>query len=193
MGTVSSSSYHHGDLRRALLDQAVPLIAEVGPASASLRELARRTGVSHAAPAHHFGDKPGLLAAVAAEGFDLLADRLRAATETTGSLVEVGVAYVRFALDHPAHFATMFRPDLLPEADPVLTAARDRAGDVLHAAVATTAGGVLAEDPRTGAVAAWSLVHGFATLWSSGALPGRSHPDADPDELARAVAGVLTR
>ena len=102
--------YHHGDLRRALLAAAVEMIAEAGPAALSLRALARRTGVSHAAPAHHFGDKAGLLTAVAAEGYRLLAAALRDAYERTGSFLEVGVAYVRFALEHQPYFEVMFRP-----------------------------------------------------------------------------------
>jgi AcrR family transcriptional regulator len=77
--------YHHGDLRRALIDAAVQAIAEVGPAAVSLRDLARRTGVSHAAPAHHFGDKAGLLSAVAADGFRCLAATLREPTRPAGA------------------------------------------------------------------------------------------------------------
>src|SRR5215210_1552970 len=95
--------YHHGDLRRALLDAAVEAIAADGPAAVSLRDLARRAGVSHAAPAHHFGDKAGLLTAVAAQGYQLLADTLTAARQRSGDFLEVGVAYVRFAVDHRAH------------------------------------------------------------------------------------------
>ena len=83
--------YHHGDLPRVLLDAAVQAILEVGPAAVSLRDLARRTGVSHAAPAHHFGDKAGLLTAVAADGFRRLAATLGEAYEATGSFLEVGV------------------------------------------------------------------------------------------------------
>ncbi len=71
---TDTRAYHHGDLRRALLAAALEAIEESGPAALSLRDLARRAGVSHAAPAHHFGDKAGLLTALAAEGFDLLAD-----------------------------------------------------------------------------------------------------------------------
>jgi AcrR family transcriptional regulator len=104
--------YHHGDLPRALLDAAVHAILEVGPAAVSLRDLARRTGVSHAAPAHHFGDKAGLLTAVATDGFQLLAATLGEAYQATGSFLEVGVAYVRFAATHRAHFEVMFRPEL---------------------------------------------------------------------------------
>src|SRR5918995_2060808 len=94
--------YHHGDLPRVLLEAAVEAIDESGPAALSLRDLARRAGVSHAAPAHHFGDKAGLLTALAIEGFNRLADALDASREATGSLLESGVTYVRFAADNRA-------------------------------------------------------------------------------------------
>ncbi len=86
---------HHGDLRRAAIDAAVQAIREEGVANLSLRDLARRLGVSHAAPTHHFGDKAGLLSAVASEGYRRLAAALRDAEARTGSFLEVGVAYVR--------------------------------------------------------------------------------------------------
>ena len=96
--------YHHGQLRQAILAAAVDALAESGPARLSLRELARRAGVSHAAPAHHFGDKAGLLTAVAVQGYELLGDALGGAA-ATGDFAEVGVAYVLFAASHPGHFA----------------------------------------------------------------------------------------
>src|SRR5437763_13451961 len=119
--------YHHGDLRRTLLAAAAEAIAEHGPAAISLRDLARRADVSHAAPAHHFGDKAGLLTALAAEGYGLLAAALGEAAERTGSFLEVGVAYVGFAVDHPAHFAVMYRPDLYHAGDPLVAEARRQA------------------------------------------------------------------
>src|SRR5688572_22189691 len=132
--------YHHGDLRRALLDGAVAAIDEVGPTAMSLRDVARRAGVSHAAPAHHFGDKAGLLSALAAEGFRGLAAELGRAA-ATGSFLEVGVAYVRFAVAHPAHFAVMFRPDLLHPDDPELVAARAASSAALYGGVHEIDGG----------------------------------------------------
>ncbi|NUT48881.1 MAG: TetR/AcrR family transcriptional regulator [Saccharothrix sp.] len=174
--------YHHGDLRRALLDAAVDVIAEHGPAGVGLRDLARRVGVSHAGPVHHFKDKAGLLTALAAEGFALLADELEAVGAAGGDFVEVGTAYVRFAVEHRAHFEVMFRPDLYREDDADLTRARDRAGAVLEGGVADRS------DPEVASVAAWSIVHGFATLWNAGAL---DRPGQDPVELGRAVAARL--
>jgi AcrR family transcriptional regulator len=181
--------YHHGDLRRALLEAALQAIAEVGPAAVSLRDLARRTGVSHAAPAHHFGNKAGLLTAVAADGFRRLAATLREAHEATGSFLEVGVAYVRFAVTHPAHFEVMFRPELYHPDDPELVRARDAARALLYppageAANSPNGGG----DVRAG-VAAWSLVHGLATLWLNHNLPPQLGDD--PEQITREVARYL--
>jgi AcrR family transcriptional regulator len=181
--------YHHGDLRRAVLAAAVAAIAESGPAGISLRDLARRAGVSHAAPAHHFGDKPGLLTALATEGYDLLADAVTAAQQRTGDLVETGVAYVRFAVDHRAHFEVMFRPDLYRADDPDLRAAGQRAADALAAAVGTVPRERAGPDPALAAVAAWSIVHGFATLWLNRALPPELGDD--PEAAVRGVAGLL--
>lgn len=179
--------YHHGDLRRTLLAAAVDAIAESGPTALSLRDLARRAGVSHAAPAHHFGDKAGLLTALAAQGYDLLADALDAARERTGSLLEIGVAYVRFAVDHRAHFDVMFRPDLYAPDDAELVTAQGRATAALAAAVATlpAQSAPAGREAFLAGLSAWSIVHGFATLWLSGALP----PDLgdDPEDAARSV------
>jgi AcrR family transcriptional regulator len=175
---VSEKPYHHGDLRRVLLDTAVAAVAERGAAALSLRDLARRAGVSHAAPTHHFRDKAGLLTAVAAEGFALLGEALAEA----GDFAEAGVAYVRFATTHPGHFAVMFRPVLYHRDDPAVVVARDRATGMLRAGARQAFG----DDDRLPALAAWSLVHGMATLIIDGAL--ELDPGTDVESLARAAA-----
>jgi AcrR family transcriptional regulator len=167
--------YHHGHLRRALLDAAASVIAESGVAALSMRDLSRRAGVSHAAPTHHFKDKAGLLTALAAEGYD----RLSAALEAADSFLDAGVAYVHFAVTHPAHFAVMFRPDLYHADDPALVAARERSGAALYAGA-----GELSGDRRETGLAGWSIAHGFATLWLSGAMPELG---GSPEEGARAI------
>ncbi|BCB85249.1 TetR/AcrR family transcriptional regulator [Phytohabitans suffuscus] len=178
-------SYHHGDLRRALLAAAAEAIAETGPAALSLRDLARRAGVSHAAPAHHFGDKAGLLTALAIEGFNRLADALDASREQTGSLLESGVTYVRFAADNRAHFEVMFQPSLYERDDPELVAARDRSAAALSSGVSTLDEPPPADEARKTELAAWSIVHGFATLWLSGAF--FDELESDIGEAARPV------
>ncbi|MER7573326.1 TetR/AcrR family transcriptional regulator [Streptomyces sp. NPDC126514] len=180
--------YHHGDLRRAILTAALDVIAADGPSALSLRDLARRAGVSHAAPAHHFKDRTGLLTAVAAEGFALLAATLTEATD----LKDSGVRYVRFARDHPAHFQVMFTPGLLRADDLELTTARALAGDALRGAVAAVRSEELGLDPRLAGVAAWSLAHGFATLLLGHNLDGPVG-DQDPEEVFRTLAAMLFR
>src|SRR5690606_14230113 len=200
---MRGGTYHHGDLRRAILDAAVEAISESGPAGWSLRELARRAGVSHAAPAHHFGDKAGLLTAVAAEGYELLAAELEAATRAGGDFLAAGLAYVRFATDHPAHFQVMFQPTLYRADDPAVRAAEARAAAVLYGTAGALAAGATGEgsgaaagdpgdpggldDARRVGVAGWCLVHGLATLWLAGNL---SDLGDDPVELARSVASI---
>lgn len=180
--------YHHGDLRRAILGAALDVIAAEGPTALSLRDLARRAGVSHAAPAHHFKDRTGLLTAIAAEGYALLA----AALDTADDLRDAGVRYVRFAREHPAHFQVMFSPELLRGNDLELTAARTLAGERLRAAVSAVPAEGRGEDARLAGVAAWSLAHGFATLLLSHNLDGPVG-DQDPDEVFHALTGMLFR
>jgi AcrR family transcriptional regulator len=189
--------YHHGDLRSALLDSVGRIVRENGPAFVSIREVARRARVSHAAPSHHFRNKSGLLTAFAAQGFDRLADTVGETIATSRAatprevLAAMGRAYVRFALEHPEHFAIMFRMELLDERDPDLVRASDRAYDAL---IATTRGaaaqGLLAADPTVAAAAAWSLVHGLSTLWLSGRLQPRTGA-IDPHQLADAVTHLF--
>ncbi|MET9892251.1 TetR/AcrR family transcriptional regulator [Streptomyces sp. NPDC006465] len=184
----SARPYHHGDLRRAILGAALDVIAVEGPSALSLRDLARRAGVSHAAPAHHFKDRTGLLTAIAAEGYGLLATALDAADD----LRDAGVRYVRFAREHPAHFQVMFSPELLRENDVELTAARALAGERLRAAVSALPSEGRGPDARLAGVAAWSLAHGFATLLLSHNLDAQVG-EQDPDDVFHALTGMLFR
>ncbi|MGI5126264.1 TetR/AcrR family transcriptional regulator [Pseudonocardia sp. CA-107938] len=178
--------YHHGDLRRALLDTALEAVAEHGPAAVSLRDVARRAGVSHAAPTHHFGDKTGLLTALAAEGWSMLADALAATAERDPSFAELGVTYVVFAVGHPAHYAVMRAPGLVKKADPELVAAQGRASAQLRAGATRHSDSAAATDPTT-AIAGWAMVHGLAALVLEGAIT----PEPDVETLARAVTSRL--
>ncbi|MGW3630518.1 TetR/AcrR family transcriptional regulator [Streptomyces sp. NPDC005122] len=185
METTAPRPYHHGDLRRAILSAALDVIAAEGPSALSLRDLARRAGVSHAAPAHHFKDRTGLLTAIAAEGHGLLAASLAEATD----LREAGVRYVRFARERPAHFQVMFTPELLRANDVELATARALTADSLRRAVAARRPAPDA-DPGLASVAAWSLAHGFATLLLGHNLDG-TVGDQDPEEVFRALTGML--
>jgi AcrR family transcriptional regulator len=186
---MTPRAYHHGDLHRAVLDAAVQAVLEVGPSQVSLRDLARRAGVSHAAPAYHFGNKAGLLTTLAAEGFRMLAEHLTEVLERTGSFLEVGVAYVHFAVEHRAHTQVMFRPDLYDASRADVVQARAAAAAALSHGVATLPPEVVGPDPKVAALAAWSLVHGFADLWLGGAISEGN--DGDLTESAQAVARFL--
>lgn len=172
--------YHHGNLRQALLDAAVDAIAEQGLSDVSLRDVARRAGVSHAAPAHHFGTKAGLFTALATDGFA----RFTAAMEAAADFEEVGLAYVRFAVANPSVFELMFRPDLLLVDDAALLTESARAYQFLLDRAADVAAS-MGVDAQEIAVTAWSLVHGFATLWIHGNLGNQ--PTDDPAPMARAA------
>jgi AcrR family transcriptional regulator len=117
---MSRQTYHHGDLRAAILTEAARLVAERGADRVSLRELAREAGVSHAAPAHHFIDRRGLFTALAAQGFELLAAAL---AEARPRFLAAALAYVRFAIEHPGHYRVMFDKSLLDPSNRELAAA----------------------------------------------------------------------
>lgn len=178
---AAKGRYHHGDLRSALIDAGAQVLAERGLEGFSLRECARRAGVSPAAPAHHFGDARGLLTAIAARGFTEFGAALEAAQEglTTRSirLRAQGRAYVRFARANPAFFDLMWRSALLNQADPDLRRAADTAFATLAAAVPDSGQGK--QNPN--AVAAWALVHGYARLMLDGPLADA--PEAFLDQV----------
>lgn len=187
-----SRAYHHGALRPALIAAAEAVIAERGLDRFSLRETARRAGVSPAAPAHHFRDARGLLTAIAAQAFADLADTLEAADASAGAdrearLKAQGRAYVAFALDRPARFDLMWRKPLLDNDDPLLSVAGDRAFDVLDGvARGGAAPSTGSTDPALApSIAAWSLVHGFARLAIDGAF------GADADSAERTAQSLL--
>lgn len=184
---MSRDTYHHGDLRAVILTAAARLIAERGADAVSLRQLAREAGVSHAAPAHHFADRRGLFTAVAAEGFRLLAEALASARP---DFKAAALAYVRFALAHPGHYEVMFDRSLIDPTDPEFVAAQTDAGNELAQGVATLTDQNAADDPVSAALAAWSLVHGFAMLWLNDAIPSGVAGD-DPIATVDRMAGML--
>jgi AcrR family transcriptional regulator len=168
--------YHHGDLRKVLIDTAVAVLADRGVDGFSLRETARRAGVSPGAPKHHFADTRALLTAIATDAFDQLHERLEtAANEGTTRFERLAAqaqAYVVFALDHPAHFDLMWRSALLDQTNIAYVEAGDRAFRSLDRLLR---GDDAQPAPRTDPVmiptiACWSLVHGLARLALDGAL-----------------------
>src|SRR5580704_1479890 len=174
-GMALKRPYHHGNLKPALLKAAVCLIGEVGPAAFTLREVARRAGISHNAPYRHFREKDELLAAVAVEGFERLAEALsqpgkasrpRDPKPALRRLQASGLAYVRFALHSPEHILVMFDWPLDLDRYPELSATAKRAFAVLVGLVeaAQREGTLPAGDPHPLACMAWSLVHGVAKL-----------------------------
>ena len=191
----TEETYHHGDLANALLRAVEEIIEERGVAELSLREAARRAGVSHSAPAHHFGDKHGMLGAFAMEGFLGLAAEMGRVREETAAeddleqMAAMGAAYVGFAAGHPAHFDVMFRSGMDKQADPALHDAGDAAYGVLLTKVREVqkAGMYPGVDERYLAAYFWSLAHGLASLWVDGSLP---HFFED-ETLEDLVAGVL--
>ena len=188
-GRPMARPYHHGNLRETLLRHALEAVEEHGPAGWSLRDLARRAGVSHAAPAHHFGDKRGLLTAIATEGYERLAAELQRALDETGSFLEVGVAYVRFAIRDRAYFEVMYRPDLFHADDAAFLAARGASARPLYGPLESGGPADPSFSPLHAGIAAWSLVHGFASLWLNGNLPPAL--GSDPETVAREVASYL--
>jgi AcrR family transcriptional regulator len=191
-----SKPYHHGNLRKALLDSAVVLIGEVGPRAFTLREVARRAGVSHNAPYRHFASKDELLVAVAIEGFERLAAVMRETMEPGASPMErlelCGCGYVDFALQWPQHLLVMFD---LPAGWRDRSPADERIGEdafrvLLDCITAAQQSSDLPMgDPRPLAWTAWSLVHGIAKLATGGNLP--IGPRATLDFTRSAARAVL--
>lgn len=184
---MARSTYHHGDLRAAILAEAARLVAEQGADRVSLRGLARVAGVSHAAPAHHFTDRRGLFTALAAEGFQLLCAALTAAR---GRFVDAALAYVQFAIEHPGHYEVMFDRSLLDPSNAELVAAQAAAGAELSRGVATLTDPKACADPAGAELAAWALVHGFSTLWLNDAVDARVEA-ADPMRTVERIARLL--
>lgn len=178
---MSKASYHHGDLRAAILAEAAELVAQRGADGISLRELARAAGVSHAAPAHHFGDRRGLFTALACEGFrNLTAELIDARPE----FIDSAKAYVRFALANPGQFEVMFDKSLYDANEPGVQDAAAAAFTELNRGVGTLADPHATADPDGAALAAWSLVHGFAQLWLNDAVDTTTDPIATIERLA---------
>jgi len=187
--------YHHGQLERAAIDGAVEEVQTVGVAAVSMRRIARRAGVSHAALAYQFGDKTGIFTAVATEGFRLQTEMIRAEANGADGFLRGGQGYIAFALTHRGHFEVMFRPYLYRSDDQALLDAKKAAFKILHDTARTSleahrSAPVSDVEVSALALAGWSLSHGFATLaMTSNILELR---DADPAAVAEQInQGVI--
>lgn len=188
--------HHHGQLREAALVALEETIREGGVGAVTVRAIAARTGVSHPAVLHHFGTINGLFTAFAIQGFEMLGQRVGAIAGAGGSALDVGVEYVGFSVDHPAHFQVMFTPSLLVEDEPALQAARERAFAGLGSTVGQIPDPAARSDAAAAVIAGWSLMHGLAVLSAGGNLEA-SHvrelvaDDGDLLELARRAGRML--
>jgi AcrR family transcriptional regulator len=190
--------YHHGNLRESLLAAAEAELAEKGVEGLSLRGIAKRAGVSHAAPAHHFGDVNGLLTAMAALGFQrfvalLDARQVRAGSDPDARMQAAGLGYIEFALGQPALFQLIFtsqRPDF---SDPALSEAANAAFDQLVRSVGAANGTApyVQEAGMIDVMATWAIVHGLAGLLNTGRLkPLMAIPEAEREAV---LAEIISR
>ncbi|MEQ9641055.1 MAG: TetR/AcrR family transcriptional regulator [Alphaproteobacteria bacterium] len=195
-GRRGRRSYHHGNLREALIDAALQLIAEKGPTGLTFADAARAAGVSPAAPYRHFADRDALLASVAHQGFEKFADALTAAWDDgqpnpRTAFRRLGHAYLEFARNETAYYTAMFEAQVPPDADRELARVGDRALAVLRQACEA----LIAELPEGKrppalmmALHVWSMSHGIASLFGRGDAARRKLP-MSPDELLE--AGML--
>jgi AcrR family transcriptional regulator len=198
--SARAGRYHHGNLRRSLLDAALALVEESGPGALSLREIARRAGVSHAAPYRHFKSRESLIVALAEEGFRGLGEEMLALTageaEPLRRFRALGLAYVRYAVAHPGHFKVMFSSVLHEGADTPELA--DAGAPTLQALIDTVAAGqavglVRAGDAQRLALPAWSMVHGLSMLLVDRQLAALGADGVEVDRLAEGVIEVTMR
>lgn len=203
---AAERDYHHGDLARALVEAAVAILEEDGIERLSLRAVARRAGVSQAAPYHHFKDKATLLNEVAAEGFRRMTALQRARLAAAGGspaahLQAFGIAYVLFATRHPGLFRLMFGPELsrVELQDSFRAEAGDSYGMLVEGCTAVLAESDSDMPPERFALAAWSLVHGLSHLLIdrrsaiiARTLSGDGGTDQDDEAAVEAVAERVT-
>jgi AcrR family transcriptional regulator len=184
------ATYHHGDLRAALVLAAIELLEESGETELSLRAVARRAGVSPAAPYRHYADREALVSAVAAVGYRELAERLAAAhpaPSTPEQLASVATAYVQFALERPALFRIMFGEPCDRDNDE-----RVAATTAVSAYVRSIAQRTFPQaDAEALATAIWALVHGLAFLYLDGKLDALT-PSAVAERVTAAIQALLT-
>ncbi len=203
------TGYHHGDLREALLTAAEGLLAEEGLAGLTLRACARRAGVSHAAPKHHFNDVAELLSEVSARGFDRLTAELTAARERAGDdaverLVAVARTYVNFAREYPAQFRLMFRWDALTAEHNSLVVAAQRTFAEMTNSITIQRGEadvspealqerIKERGLQNDVLIGWSHIHGYAQLFLEGQFNGFAAEEGEDAFIERTLRESCTR
>jgi len=192
--------YHHGNLREALIDAALNLIAQKGPAGFTFADAARSAGVSSAAPYRHFRDRDALLTDVARRGFELFETHLQRAwndgkPEPFRAFENVGRAYLSFARSEPAYYSAMFEGAVAPDSDPALRQASEQAFAVLRRASETLCARAPAEQRPPALMMSlhvWALSHGIASLFARGDAGRRPLP-MSPEELLEAAVLIYLR
>lgn len=187
MSTLNRS-YHHGDLQASILAAAGKILEKQGVEDLKMRALARLAKVSHNAPYRHFPDREGMLAALAAEGFERLGDAQRKAA-ATGGLRAMGEAYVRFALEHPQRFRLMFNGQVSIEKNARLRDVATKAFEALSGALASQV--PEAQGARDASIAAWALVHGLAQLLLEDRVASAARRGRDDAAFVRDVLGAI--
>ncbi|HLK38807.1 MAG TPA: TetR/AcrR family transcriptional regulator [Polyangiaceae bacterium] len=199
--TARKRNYHHGDLHRALVSTALELVEANDVSALTLREVARRAGVTHGAPYHHFRNKAALLAALAEEGYRALyTEQLQAVAKAgpdpIARLHAIGIAYVRFAVQHPGHFRVMFGTDTADWSDypSLLEAVQLPLVLLTSTAEEIKRSKRLSLKPSDFVLSSWAMVHGLATLWVDGPLrPILGSTDASAiEELAARIIPFWT-
>lgn len=197
--TATKEKYHHGDLRTALLDAALAVIDEIGPQGLTIREVARRAGVSHAAPYRHFADRDELILAVVEQGFDRLqatmdAEKQAADDNPVSQFAASGMAYLQFAFENPAYYRVMFSGDLLSSQGHVTFqhTSHESLQDLVTDIAACQRLGIVREgDPNTQALTILSTIHGFVSLVNDNRVGHLVDASYTLDSLRDAVLGHL--
>jgi AcrR family transcriptional regulator len=185
----------HGDVRRLVLDAALDIITSTGAESLSMREVARRAGVSHQAPYHYFGDRSGIFAAISEEGFSALAGAFRDVDFSNTSAAKAGfIAYLNFARSHVGHFRVMFRQDIcgVTDNEETANAASSAFNELLQMVTRTIGSSVDPKAAHTFAFTMWSQAHGLATLVIDGPLPQKLLPGVSLDDQIDAVINLCS-
>lgn len=189
-------SHEHPDVKRAVLDAAIEIIAVDGPDALSMREVARRADISHQAPYHHFTDRAGILAAISEEGFRAFAAEFRTTLSSSSSpLTDCLRTYVRFAMEHKGHFRVMFRSDIcgVETHEPTRAAADEAFLALLDFAALVNPAAAQGPDAIALPALLWSQAHGLATLLIDGPLRNKLPPELTVDALVDSVAALVAR